>query len=147
MRDTKKIIQILDALTSTTSSILVTADIGSLYTIINHDEALASVKWALSCSDLSRKHRKFLLNCLECCLLNNYFWFDRRYVQQTRRVAMGARFSPSVANLFMANWEEDIVFKDRPSHLVCYRRYIDDLIMIWKGDMVSLELFMNNDEQ
>lgn len=75
LRDTKQIIQILDTLTCTPTSILVTTDVGSLNTI-NHDGALASVKWALAKSGLTRKHVKFLLNCLKFCLLNNYFWFD-----------------------------------------------------------------------
>lgn len=56
---------------------------------------------------------------------------------------MGARFAPSVANLFMAHWEEDIIFKDPPPQLSCYRRYIDDLIMVWEGDMPSLQTFMD----
>lgn len=55
---------------------------------------------------------------------------------------MGARFAHSVANLFMAHWGEESVFKNRPPELVCYRRFIDDLIMIWEGDMSSLVLFM-----
>lgn len=86
-------------------------------------------------------------------------------------VAMGARFAPSVANLFMAliscgsprlpltngtsciyMWpavdtanhiqEEETVFGDCPSQLACYKRSIDDLIMIWEVDMLSLEAFM-----
>lgn len=56
---------------------------------------------------------------------------------------MGARFAPSVANIFMALWEEDFVFGSRPVQLVCYQRYIDDLFMIWERDMISLQLFMS----
>lgn len=55
----------------------------------------------------------------------------------------GARFAPRVANLFMARWEEDVVFCDHPPQLSCYKRYIDDLVMIWEGDMPSLESFMD----
>lgn len=35
-----------------------------------------------------------------------------------------------------------MVFRDCPSQLVCYKRYIDDLILISEGDMASLELHM-----
>lgn len=55
---------------------------------------------------------------------------------------MGARLAPSVANLFMAHWEEEAVFKNRPPELICYQRYIDDLVMIWNGEKPSLEHFM-----
>lgn len=54
---------------------------------------------------------------------------------------MGARFAPSVANLFMARREEEAIFKNRPPELVCNQRYIDDLIMIWGGDKPSLDIF------
>ena len=143
LRDTKQIIQILDTIPCTPNTILVTADVGSLYTIIDHEAALTSVRWALESSDLSYDHVQFLLDCLKFCLLRNYFWFNKEFFLQQCGVAMGARFAPSVANLFMAHWERDIVFQDRPHQLRCYRRYIDDLIMVWEGDLPSLQLFMD----
>lgn len=143
LKDTKHVINILKSLPYLESCFLVTADVGSLYTIINHFDALAAVKWALRGSDLSGRHQRFLIRSLDFCLLKNYFWYDHQFYLQTRGVAMGAKFAPSVANLFMAHWEEDAVFKDRPPQLICYRRYIDDLIIVWNGDMESLQLFMN----
>ncbi|XP_040212329.1 uncharacterized protein LOC120943214 [Rana temporaria] len=143
LRDTKQIIQILDTIPCTPNTILVTADVGSLYTIIDHEAALTSVRWALESSDLSYDHVQFLLDCLKFCLLRNYFWFNKEFFLQQCGVAMGARFAPSVANLFMAHWERDVVFQDRPHQLRCYRRYIDDLIMVWEGDLPSLQLFMD----
>lgn len=46
---------------------------------------------------------------------------------------MGARFAPSVANPFMACWEAGDVLWERPSELVVYKRYMDDLSIVWKG--------------
>lgn len=46
-------------------------------------------------------------------------------------MATGARFAPSVAKIFMAHWEAEAVFNNRPSQLVCYKRYKDDLFVIW----------------
>lgn len=51
---------------------------------------------------------------------------------------MGAKYAPSVANLFMAEWEEEAIYRDRPKELLLYKRYIDDLTVIWTGDVVSL---------
>lgn len=104
--------------------------------------AIASVKWALNKSNLSSSHKKFLLQCLEFCLTKNYFWYDRQFFLQTMGVAMGAKFAPSVANLFMALWEESSIFHDRPGQLVCYKPYIDALIMVWEGNTDSLEAFL-----
>lgn len=60
LRDTKHIIQIIETLPCTSSSILVTADVGSLYTIIGH-RAIKSVKWALTNPELNSSHRKLVL--------------------------------------------------------------------------------------
>lgn len=50
---------------------------------------------------------------------------------------MGAWFSPIATILFIAHWEEEFVFKNRPPELICYQSYIDDLIMIWEGGRQS----------
>lgn len=76
---TKHIIQILESLTCSSNSILTTADVSSLYTIIGYQDALASLKWTLRGSDMSRTHSKYLLKCLNFCLNKNYFWYDRQF--------------------------------------------------------------------
>lgn len=55
---------------------------------------------------------------------------------------MGAKFAPSIARLFMAEWEEDSVFKNAPVELVVYKRYIDDVFILWKGDIERLTCFL-----
>lgn len=54
---------------------------------------------------------------------------------------MGAKFAPSVANAFMAHWEEDAVYKDTPTELTLYKRYIDYLMIVWNGSRNTLENF------
>lgn len=76
------------------------------------------------------------------CLKNNYFWHNQAYYRQTTRIAMGAKFAPSVANAFMAQWEEEAVHKNPPMKLTLYKRFIDNLIIIWNGSKVSLEKFL-----
>lgn len=51
---------------------------------------------------------------------------------------MGARFAPSVANMFMAEWEENSVHQDTPKQLKMYKRYIDDVIIIWNGEKCNI---------
>lgn len=69
---------------------LVTADVASLYTIIQHDDALLALNWAF----------------------------------------MSAKFTLSLANLFMSEWEDKWIYHKRRKELVFYQRYIDDLFMI-----------------
>lgn len=57
---------------------------------------------------------------------------------------MGEKFAPSMAGLFMAQWEEENVFKNTPGELAIYKRYIDDIFILWKGDRNQLVPFLEN---
>lgn len=140
LRDTKHLLQLLDTVTFGDRSVyLATADVASLYTIIDHEEAIQATKWALKkFSDLKAVQRKFLLECLKYSLDHNYFWHENDFFKQICGIAMGAKYAPSVANLYMAEWEEEAVYKNRPQQLLLFKRFIDDIIVIWAGDKESL---------
>ena len=74
---------------------------------------------------------------------HNYFWFQGQFFSQVKGVAMGAKYAPSLANLFMAQWEEDVVDTPRRPELVLWARYIDDILLLWKGTRESLDSFMS----
>lgn len=115
----------------------------SLYTIIGHDEALRSTEWALEYFNVSRTHKKYLLKCLSFCLDHNYFWYKDLYLLQVKGVPMGARFVPSVA-IFLWHFGNRIKsYQSALSNWSYTKRFINDLIGIWKGDMSSLKLFMH----
>lgn len=130
--------------------IVATADVSSLYTIINHEDAIAATKWAMDkYSILISKQKLFILRCLAYGLQHNYFWHNHDYYRQLNGVGMGAKYAPSVANIFMAKWEEQAIYSDIPEDLVLYRRFIDDCVVIWKGDESSLIGFferLNNNQ-
>lgn len=56
---------------------------------------------------------------------------------------MGAKFAPSVANAFMAQWEDQSVYGDTPAELTLYKRYIDDVIIVWNGKKEGIGQFLN----
>lgn len=56
---------------------------------------------------------------------------------------MGAKFAPSIANLFMGEWENKEVFRDRRPERLYYKRYIDDLLLIWVGSEQTLKDYMD----
>lgn len=68
---------------------------------------------------------------------HNDFWFNGSYFLQG--FAMGSYFAPSMANLNMANWEEDLVYGYHRLELVLWRRYIDDVLLLWNKDVTSLD--------
>lgn len=55
---------------------------------------------------------------------------------------MRAKFAPSLANLFTSKWKEDVISAIKRPELVLWARYIDDIILLWKGDRASLDEFM-----
>lgn len=108
----------LDNTTCSDRFILVTADVSSLNMVIKHQDALTTVNWALENSELSRKHKKYIENCLKFGLQHNYVWYNQQYYLQTMGVAMGdgnmgrcnGKFTPSLVNIFMAHWKADVIF-------------------------------------
>lgn len=61
LKDMKHVIQIMETIPCNENSLVVTADVSSLYSIIGHQDALMSVKWALDKSDLSDLHKISLM--------------------------------------------------------------------------------------
>lgn len=57
---------------------------------------------------------------------------------------MGAKYAPSVANLYMSEWEEEALYNNRPQQLLFYKRFIDDIFIIWNGNRESLSDFCFN---
>lgn len=58
---------------------------------------------------------------------------------------MRAKFSPSLANLYMGWWEEIFLFSHNnpfSEQIDWYCRFIDDLIFVWKGPVHEIDLFM-----
>lgn len=75
---------------------------------------------------------------------NNYFWYEGDFYAQTKGVAMGTKYAPSVANLFMSKWEEEDLFRRTRTEMEFYRRDIDDIFMIWSGTEESLKKFLED---
>lgn len=115
----------------------------------NLNTASNTIYTAQKTNDLTAVQFEFILALLDYAMSHNFFWFGGSYYLQNRGVAMGAKFAPSMANLFMAKWEEDVIYSIRRLKLVLWRRYIDDVLLIWDGDQSSLDRFMidlnNND--
>lgn len=96
-------------------------------------------------------HKKnFILDGIHYILSHNIFNFDGQLYRQTSGTVMGTKFAPSYANLFMGNFEKIMIQLPRwTNNIVCYKRYIDYLFFIWKGDKEEFDFFvqyLNNNE-
>ena len=153
IRDTKHFLQKLRELNKSDipeGSILVTMDVASLYTNIDHEEGADACYEKLE----SRKNKtitsKMLRSLMMLVLKCNAFSFGTSIYKQVKGTCMGTPMAPNYANLFMDRLENNIIssFRDETglAPLVWYR-YIDDIFFIWTSGEVSLNNFIEHAQQ
>ena len=83
-----------------------------------------------------------LIELTELVLKNNIFEFSDKTYKQICGTAIGTKFAPPYAVLFMAALEEKILSKVKKKPSVWWR-YIDDIFFIWEHGEESLQEFIN----
>lgn len=143
IKDSSVVIKLFKDLIPGPDMFLATTDVSSLYTIIPPEKGMRALEHFLKEeTEMKSEQYDYLLECFEFALTHNYFWYEDTFFLQKRGVAMGAKFAPGFANLFMGLWEEHFIYSDRPKELLVWRRYIDDIIIVWKGARCDLEKFL-----
>ena len=123
-------------------TILCTTDVVGLYPNIPHDEGLAFLKDFLDSRVDKQVTTDTLIELAELVLKNNIFEFSDKIYKQIRGTAIGTKFAPPYAILFMAALEEKILNKVKKKPNVWWR-YIDDIFFIWEHGEESLKEFLN----
>ncbi|XP_069610910.1 uncharacterized protein [Ranitomeya imitator] len=147
LKDTGAFLKLIDGIEIDPESVLVVADVESLYTSIRHHDGLRATKYYLNMSNFPISFQNFVLEVLEFALTHNFFTFKGSFFLQLQGTAMGAAFAPSYANLFLGLWERDLSLSDPASSIdrvPLWTRYIDDVFMIWQGPIHSLQEFMSS---
>ena len=71
-----------------------------------------------------------LLELAEIVLKNNIFQFNEKTLKQLRGTAIGTKFAPPYAAVFMVDYDERIL-KDIELQPRIQWRYINDIFFIW----------------
>lgn len=141
LKDTTDFINKLDQTIINEECKLFTMDVGSLYTNIETPLGLKAVKkWFQKYPDPNRPEEE-LLKLLEISLTKNDFIFDDKVYLQVKGTAMGKKFAPAYANIYMADWEDTVFPKCTKKPLV-YFRYLDDIFGIWTHSEEDFEKFV-----
>ena len=119
-------------------AILVTMDVTALYTNIPHAEGTAACKAALERSGCD--YTSEICSLIQFILTHNNFNFNERNYIQTNGTAMGTRMAPSYANLFMAEFERNLLHLSNRKPAF-YVRFIDDIFIIWEEGIDELRSF------
>lgn len=75
---------------------------------------------------------------------NNFFWHKHEYFTQVKGVGMGNKYAPSVANIFLNKWKREDIFGKCWPQISLYKRFIDNILIVWNGDQEELNEFMEN---
>ena len=129
-------------------TLLVSADIISLYTNIPHEEGIDA------CIYFIEKYRttlpsftpnKTILKTLFLFVLeNNYFEFENILYKQLFGTAMGTKMAPPYTNLFLGYLEETkILASTYKTFIELYVRFLDDIFFIWNGTTKQLKTFFD----
>ena len=90
-------------------ALLVTADIVGLYPSIPHEAGLSTLREALdkrTCKEIPTEN---LIKMAEFVLKNNFFEFDTNVYQQISGTAIGTKFAPPYADIFIDQLEIKIL--------------------------------------
>lgn len=142
VKDTYHFTEIVKNLKIPPSSLFFTIDIDSLYTNIDTRAGLSAVNKVFQKYPDDNRPDEELLQLLEINLTRNDFEFNREYYLQIKGTAMGKRFAPAYANIFMANWEEEALSKC-PKKPLKFLRYLDDIWGIWTDSREDFDQFLN----
>ena len=128
IRDSTHFLQRLESLGHIQSTaILCTMDVVGLYPHIPH-EGLEALKKALDKSDAELPVDE-LVSLAKVVLENNFFEFDEKLFCQKLGTAIGTKFAPGYANIFMGYLEEEFLDSCELRPWVWWR-FLDDVFMI-----------------
>ena len=141
IKDTYDFVETIIDLDIPKGALLITLDVESMYTNIDHDKGLEAIA---NVFEECEKTPKFyaVMKLLELSLKRNDFEFDERHFIQVSGTSMGKKWAPHYADIFMAKFEKDSLAKCRlKPHF--WRRFLDDIFMIWTHGIQAFQEFLD----
>ena len=129
-------------------SILVSADVSGLYTVINHEEGAEACREALERRPEIERRRlpsKVISDLVLLILKSNCFTFLKRYFHQIVGTAMGTPMAPSYANIFMGKVESEMLQEYEVNtglKPTLWLRFLDDIFFVWPYGPEKLNEFI-----
>ncbi|XP_055956400.1 uncharacterized protein LOC126831676 [Patella vulgata] len=113
-----------------------------MYTNIDNNIGIEAVRKAFLRNPQASRPDEEILKLLNICLRRNDFAFNDQVYLQSSGTAMGKRFAPSYANLFMAEWEREVL-PLCPLKPDFYGRFLDDVFIVWTYTLDEFWTFFN----
>jgi hypothetical protein len=146
LKDTNQFLSILEQLEFNSPNFtFVTADVTALYTNIPHNEGIEAVKFYMDRTPKDELPYKcpssnIISFIIDTILTNTILKFNDKHYRQIYGTSMGTRMAPPYANLFMGRLDA-IITEQFPQTIKLYKRFIDDIFIIFTGSREELLLF------
>ena len=121
---------------------LATADVVSLYPSTPHKAGLEALRRRLNKRETSEIPTEDIVQMAEFVLKNNFFEFNGEVKRQKSGTAIGTKFAPPYACIFMDEVETEFL-KSQELQPFLWLRYIDDIFFIWTHGTQELDSFLN----
>ena len=142
LRDSLSLIRQLEStpISPAQDIVLTSADVVALYPSIDIEDGMNALQWFMA------EHTSIPLNLQQKYLKLARFVLENNYVEcegiagaflQKVGTAMGTSFSVTYATIFMI-WLETPIINEFRLHIMLYKRYIDDILLIWLGSSAEL---------
>ena len=120
-------------------ALLVTGDVTALYTNMKIDRSIAAVGEIFAEYPDPRRPDEEIIKLLQIALTRNEFEFAGRLFLQICGTAMGKKFAPSLANIYLRNLDD----KARQGHDGTpenYFRFLDDIFLRGRAPPSNYEI-------
>ncbi|CAN7951161.1 unnamed protein product [Ixodes pacificus] len=142
IKDTGHFLREVARVTIPDGSFLVTLDVSSLYTNIPHDDGVGTLLSAYASNRRMDTPEVDVVATLSRLVLElNSFEFNNSHYIQISGTAMGTKMAPNYANIFMGALESQFI-EASPLKPIFYKRFIDDIFLIWTHTEEQLFIFI-----
>ena len=148
VQDTPDMLRVLEDIdTVPANAVFCTIDVSALYTNIPRTDGIEAVRDILNTRESPSVPTDFIVKLLNLVLKWNIFEFNGELYQQMGGTAMGTRCAPNYADIFMAVIDISIKrlaakYGDGVYPLFLYKRFLDDILMIFTGPTDKLHEFL-----
>ena len=143
LKNSTELIELISSMSVSVDDILVTIDVSSLYLNIPQEEGVTVTLDFMEAEGALPLPRPVLEQLLNIVLKCNIFKFGGQIYKQIKGTAMGTKCAPAFAGIFMHQLEQQFL-EDAPLKPSLYRRYIDDIFLIWPHCEDSLKQLLTS---
>ena len=124
---------------------LITLDSKDLYTNLPKQGKNWAAKHWLQQTNISQEERIQIILLINTIMEQNYFQYNNQFYKPQKGVIMGSPISGTVAEIYLQRIEKTFIKQWLDSQEIkYYRRYVDDIIIIYNKDKTNGEHILQN---